>query len=283
MQYNIIRNLNNNVALAKDENNKDFIIFGKGIVYGKKMGEGVDEKDVVECYFLSRKDFSYFSEIMKTMDPMIVYVSDLIINEIKREIGGKFSANLLLMIADHINFAMERLQEGISMKSPLENEIRRLYSKEIEVAIKSLDIVEAELGIRLPVEEEAMIAMHIVNSHVGGEMLDDAVLVTTISNAIIDVINQDIGFSLNMKTPEMNRFLIHLRFFILKYAKNKFVDDKDEFEGLYNFLLIKNPQAAKCVQEISKYLNTNYQWRVTENDTIYLLMHVTRLLQMKEG
>lgn len=282
MAYTIVRNLNNNVALATDDNQKDFIIFGKGIVYGKKSGEKVNEEDVVECYFLSRKDFSYFSEIMKTMDPMIVYVTDLIIKEIKDTIGGTFSANLLLMIADHINFAIERLNEGIAMKSPLENEIRRLYDKEVEVAKKALDIVEQELGVRLPVEEEAMIAMHIVNSHVGGEMLDDAMMVTEISNTIVDVITQQTGRVLDMKSNDMSRLLIHLRFFILKYSKNELVND-GEFDGLYNFLITKNPESAQCVKVIVITLNEKYGWSVTENDMIYLMLHINRLLQKKEG
>lgn len=44
--YSIERNLNNHVALVKDEVQKDFIVFGRAIAYGKKTGQMISEADV---------------------------------------------------------------------------------------------------------------------------------------------------------------------------------------------------------------------------------------------
>ncbi|MEG0274908.1 MAG: CAT RNA binding domain-containing protein, partial [Longicatena sp.] len=145
--YTILKTLNNNVAQVKDENGKQLIIFGKGLAYGKKEGDVISDKLVIESYFLTKQDSAYFSDIVGNISSSIINVAEMIIEEARKTLKGKYNANLLLMISDHLNFALQRYEDGIIIGSPLEYEIKRLYQEEVKVGTKALEIIKRELDI----------------------------------------------------------------------------------------------------------------------------------------
>lgn len=277
--FTIKKNLNNNVALVSDREGKDFIIFGNGIAYGKKTTDKIPENEVKECYFLGRKDYAFFSELLETMSPDIIYVAELIVAHAQKEINGTYTTNLLLIIADHLNFAIERVKENIVIKSPLEYEIRRLYHKEMEIGRKALVIIKRELGVTLPPEEAPMFALHIVNSQVGGEAIQDAMLITEISNNILNIVNVHFQIVLDERSIDVGRFLIHLRYFIMKYLKNENMEQSPD-DDLYQYFSSRDRDKSKvqCVAKIMNYLEKKYMWNISENDQIYLMLHLHRLV-----
>jgi len=51
-----IKNFNNNVALVKDKNDKEWVVIGKGIGFGKKPGDLVDETKISRRFIAAEKD-----------------------------------------------------------------------------------------------------------------------------------------------------------------------------------------------------------------------------------
>lgn len=274
--YTILKTLNNNIAQVT-EDDKNFIVFGKGIAYGKKIGETISEKDVTQWYFLGKKDYAYFMDIIGDISPQIIYISELIIKEAKQSLKGKYTTNLLLMIADHLNFAIKRNKEGIVVGSPLEYEIRRLYQSETKVGERALAIVEEEIGICLPKEEVTMIALHLVNSQMGNHVMQDAMKITEITNNIFNIINFHYQIIIDETSTPATRLMIHLRYFILKYLNDE-PKKEEEYEGLYQFIVEKDVRAVQCLNKIMRYLSSKYGWNISENDQIYLLLHINRLI-----
>ncbi|MFV0395708.1 MAG: PRD domain-containing protein [Coprobacillaceae bacterium] len=274
--YTILKTLNNNIAQVTD-NDKNFIVFGKGIAYGKKIGDTILEEDITQWYFLGKKDYAYFMDVIGDISPEIIYISELIIKEAKQSLNGKYNANLLLMIADHLNFAVKRSKEGIVVGSPLEYEIRRLYQKEIIVGEKALEIIKKEIGVCLPKEEITMIALHLVNSQVGNHVMQDVMKITEITNNIFNIINFHYQTIIDETSTAATRFMIHLRYFILKYLDGE-QKIEEEYEGLYQFIIEKDARAVQCLNKIMKYLDSKHGWIVSENDQIYLLLHINRLI-----
>lgn len=284
MSYEITKVLNNHVVLATGDDQKNYVIFGTGIGYGKKINQALDETKITEVYFLSKADMAYFSDITADMSPNIIAIAEEIIIESKKLVTGKFNANLLLMLADHINFAIQRSNEGITIKSPLEYEIKRLYPTEMRIGKESLKLIRRKLGVILPKEEEAMIALHIVNSQVDSKAIQETMTITEISNKIITIINYHFQINLDMETTEMTRFLIHLRYFILKGIKGDTKKTTEpEYDGLYKFLVLQNPEVNSCISKIENYLKKEKNWEISENDQIYLMLHINRLIQDKKG
>ena len=178
-------------------------MFGKGLTFGKKPGAQLDESLVYDFYFINNRDYTQFSAMVESISPEVIDISEKIISEGKKMVDGEFNANLLLMIADHISFAIERYQKNMIITSPLQYEIKRLYHKEMEAGERALDIVENEMGIRLPKEEIAMIAMHFVNSQTSSKKMKDSILITQIINEIFNLINFHFQIILD-ETPTKN-------------------------------------------------------------------------------
>lgn len=275
--YLLKKALNNNVAHAVNENGIEFIVFGKGITLGKKTGAKLDDTLIYDFYFINNRDYTQFSTMIESISPEVIDVSEKIITEGKKVVDGEFNANLLLMIADHISFAIERNEKNMIVASPLQYEIKRLYHKEMTASKKALDIVEKELGVRLPKEEVAMVAMHFVNSQTNSKKMKDSILITQIINEIFNLINFHFQVILDETSNNASRFLVHLRYFVTKYIDDEAVDEDTE-ATLYDFLKGNHKNAYECAIKITKYLENQYGWTISINDRTYLILHINRLI-----
>ncbi|MDT2661690.1 PRD domain-containing protein [Enterococcus hulanensis] len=275
--YKLVKALNNNVARLKDDAENQYIAFGTGIAFQKKVGDTIAEGSIEECYFLGEKDFSQYSDMLESIDPKIIYTSKKIIDYVKKELNADFTTSLFFMLADHIKFSIERFNKNIVFKNPLHYEINRLYPKELKAGIKSLDIILEELDIPFPIEEATMLAMHFVNSQIGTETMQDVVKITSITNDILNIISYHFQIVLDENSVNMNRFLIHLRYFILKHLHESASKDTT-FSDIFNVLKNNYPESMKCIKKIDNYLKKMYDWNISENDKIYLALHVNKLI-----
>ena len=67
-------------------------------------------------------------------------------------------------LADHLNFAIERMDKGMIFSTPISNELRDLYPVEVKIAKYTLGLMKKRRNIDLPEEEMYAIAMNIINS-----------------------------------------------------------------------------------------------------------------------
>lgn len=70
---------------------------------------------------------------------------------------------MFFLLADHIDFAIQRMQKHINLQLPLFYEVKHLYPQEAELARVALEIIQKDLGVKLPKEEQAAITLHFVN------------------------------------------------------------------------------------------------------------------------
>ena len=80
------------------------------------------------------------------------------------ELGNQLNPNLPFTLADHVQFAVERLKSGVDLTMPIAYDIRHLYPKETEMADAALQILHDKAGLDLPANEAVNIAMHFINA-----------------------------------------------------------------------------------------------------------------------
>ena len=73
---------------------------------------------------------------------------------------------MYVTLTDHINSAVERYQNGISLKNMMRHEIRKFYPQEYRIGCQAIEWIEKKTGIDLGEDEAAFIAMHIVSSEI---------------------------------------------------------------------------------------------------------------------
>ncbi|MNW67434.1 transcriptional antiterminator BglG [compost metagenome] len=52
---------------------------------------------------------------------------------------------------------------------------------------------------------------------------------------------------------------------------------KDENESLYTMVKEKFPKELACVEKIADFLKTNYGWTCSDDEKLYLILHIQRL------
>lgn len=63
----IIKVINNNVISSEDDKGKEIIVMGKGIGFGKKAGEEIDETKIEKVFSLPDESTSQFMQVVKDM------------------------------------------------------------------------------------------------------------------------------------------------------------------------------------------------------------------------
>ena len=127
--------INNNVALAQDAKGREMIVFGKGIGFPAMPYELTDLSVVQRTFY--DVDEKYF-DLLRDVPQEIFLAADDIAESAREELNCPLNPNLTYVLADHLNFAIQRCREGIALRTPLAYDIRHLYPQEYELAHTAL-------------------------------------------------------------------------------------------------------------------------------------------------
>lgn len=157
-------------------------------------------------------------------------------------------------------------------------EIKKFYPDEFEVGLKSLELIEEELKIKLPESEAGNIALHLINSQVNSsyKQVEDVAKQTRMINDILNIVRYTYNIKLDEKSLSYDRFITHLRFFFkrLNEKNNKAeenLEDKDDF--LLKQVKDKYKDAYKCMLKIEDYLERE----LDDEEKLYLTVHIQRI------
>jgi beta-glucoside operon transcriptional antiterminator len=276
--------LNNNVAIATDVLGKECIVTGRGIVFAKRIGDKINEQGIEKIFVLKEKGITEkVSRIIENIPFDHLKVCDEIINMAKRELPD-LGEKIYLTLIDHISYAIDRHKENLDLVSSVKWELREFYPNEYHLGERMLDIIDKRLHIRLPEDEAAFIAFHLVNArnHVNINLEESLQLVTKILEIIR---NTDIDYDEN--AVSYGRLLIHLKFFsrrvigsnILGMDKAKSVLKSGR--DLLRDLEIGYPRENSCVKKICSFIEESYKYHVKDEEKAYLLIHLHGLIKEK--
>ena len=105
-----------------------------------------------------------FGLMLASIAPEHVALVDRVLAPVWAELRREPSSTTVLALADHLSFAIKRVQRGIEGVFPLRAELAHLYPRELYWGEQIVAAVNAELDVELPPEEDIPIAMHLVNA-----------------------------------------------------------------------------------------------------------------------
>ena len=115
--YRIKKVLNHNTVIAiSQDDNQECLIMGKGIGFGKKTSERIDTRSEDRVY--SMKEYTERGSakaIIKSVPPEFLEITNEVLNEAEK-IFGKIDRNVLFPLADHIAFAVQRIQNRSAIR-----------------------------------------------------------------------------------------------------------------------------------------------------------------------
>lgn len=274
----IIKVLNTSVVLAKTDDGKEIIVMGKAIGFKNKPGSLIQESDIQKIYVLEDQSTSNdLAELMRETPEEFLIMTDEIISYAKRRLSTHLNEHLYISLTDHLFMATKRFKENLTIQNRLLWEVKKFYPEEFSIGLHALELIEKQLGIQLPEEEAANIAFHLVNAQQTKDNLNQIVMMTNMVKDILNIIKMHYKIDIPTDTINYSRFLTHLQFFVQRLLENKMLET--DGHDLIVQIMRKYPEEVKCVEKIEKYIKTNVDYTISNDEKMYLIIHVNRVVQ----
>ena len=136
--------------------------------------------------------------------------------------------------------------------------------------------MKEEADIILPESEAVNVALHLINSEKGNnnatKVLRDARIVSEVDR----IIEETMGVQLDRNSYEYSRYVKHLMYLLQRF-------ESDEESEVKNGMMLKTlareyPVIYDCALKITNYFKGTWRWNCSQDETLYLMLHINRLL-----
>ncbi len=270
--------LNNNAIVSLDARGAEIVAMGRGLGFQRKVGDSVDDGAVEKIFRLESGEVAArFQEVVAAIPIESFIMTERIIDFAKREFKMRLSDGIFVSLPDHIHTALERYRSGMVLKNPILLDIRRCFRDEYLVGEKAVEIVAEETGVRFAPDEAGFIAMHFVNAGLGGESRDSESLIQDI-DGITSIVRDWVGGA-DEDSMSWYRFVTHVRFFVERLSLS--ADYPSGNFELYEIVKARYPTSFAGAARVAEYVLGRYAHEVSEEEMVYLTMHIERLAARK--
>lgn len=278
----ILKKLNNNFALALDEAGNEVVVYGLGVGFPKTPYNLEDESKIDQIFQSNSNDF--LSALRTIPEDLLSLMADFV-QEVAERLGCRLNPNLVVTLADHIQFSLERSLEGIELDMPLASDIEAIYPEEYALGCHCAELVQSRTGIALPTSDPALIAMHLVNAQIidrsDVEFRLSAVHVAKVIDHISMMIEDRLDISIDHSSHNFSRFAKHIRYLIKRCEHVSQVSDAAclNTSDLYQHIAHDFVREHQCAREVCDYLSGEFGWKLGDDEVFYLMMYIMRFLQ----
>lgn len=270
----IIRKINNSAAVALDSRGREMIVIGKGIGFPKVPYELTNMSQVDRTFY--DVEPRYY-EMLSALPQEILLASADISEDAQVILNTTLNPNLPLTLADHLNFAVERLRQGLNLTIPIAYDIRYLYPKEFELGEKALDTLASYVGVSLPMSEAVSIAMHLINAESENSDMHALVNILRILDHIDSIVEKEMNITLDRESYNYYRFSMHIRYLIQRLMAS--AQSETGNNSMVKSLAREHPKTYMCAKKVTAYLQTAGGWCCNDEEILYLMLHINRVCQ----
>lgn len=267
--------INNNIIQARDNNGVELVVMGRGIGFGKGPGSEINSAAVEKIFRLDKMDDKeHFKELLASLPLEHIRLANEIISYARESLKIMLNQNVYLTLTDHISFAIDRYRAGMSFSNLLSDEVRLFYPVEYSVGRYALELIEERTGYRLPEDEAASVALHIVNGETN-LVMGTAFKMIKMMREMMEFVERHIAIPEGRDYPK-DRLISDL-----KQLANRLVSEEPmnghKDEALYRFVEENYMEEYRIINELDDYIKTVYQCCMTEEEKIYLTLNIKRM------
>ncbi|WP_213951043.1 sigma-54-dependent transcriptional regulator [Tepidanaerobacter syntrophicus] len=173
-------------------------------IWEKSLQEGLSEEETREKlskeanYYLDNFFYKIKSKnsdinreaLTKIVNPEIIECVESVLNEIKSEFGDYLSQRLIFGIALHVNTLLERLKIGTFVCHPDKENVAVKYPEEYSLAKRMKILLEEKIGVEIPEDEIAYLALFLYAAKMGKNSNNIGVLVIAHGSAAASTMAQ---------------------------------------------------------------------------------------------
>jgi beta-glucoside operon transcriptional antiterminator len=273
--YKITKLINNNIVCSTDAEGNEVILRGLGIGFHKKVNDSIEDERVEKIYKMTNQATSNkLQELLAEIPIEYIAVCTEIIEYATKKLNKKLNDNIYITLTDHISFAITRKGKKLEYRNVLLTEIKTFYETEYEIGVQALEIIKEKLGVELSYDEAGFIALHVVNAELDTNM-GNMVKITELIQMIMELIRDYYDKDIDEDSFDYKRFVTHLKFFGQRLFTNKVAEENDE--EFRHLVKDRYPVDYQCAEKIGKLVLEKYNKKVTEEELMFLTIHLRRL------
>ena len=270
------------IFAVSSENGKEQIAMGKGLRFSYKVGERLRETDVEKIYMLKdEKNTQDYIRLLQDVPASYAEVIQDAVQMVTCKMASRLNEQIFVTLSDHLIYALERYKKGIVLQNRMLWEIQKFYPKEYLLGSEVLSYLNQELNVNLPEEEAGNIAFHIVNAQIDATEnkigMQNGMLMVKMLKDLFQIVQLYYQWEIDEESINYSRFVIHMQFFLQRLLEDKMLENADAW--IYHSVVQQEKKAAGCVEQIRKYIRNLLQKEITEEERVYLIVHISRIKQ----
>ena len=146
--------------------------------------------------------------------------------------------------------------------------------------MQRLSILKNILGITLPVDEAAFIALHFITSEYDTKM-DVTFDIPKLIDDIVAILELEFEIQIDKASIHYERFITHLKFFAARVLQAKQIPEEGDF--LFRSMIRdKYKESYECAKKIKQQIEEAYGIEISEEEVVYLTVHIKRITMKNE-
>ena len=272
------KTINNNIVSCLDDDGREVIAMGRGLGFQCKPGSPVRPELIEKVFHLEGpQQLDRFKDLVRRLPAQHLHLCTRIVDYASAFLGVPLRESIYLTLTDHLSFAIQRQAEdgdSAATLNTLEYEVRTFYPQHYAAGRHALTMIQEELGISLPEEEAASIALHLINA----ERSTSPKIVlrgTQLLHDLLDYLSRHPRLNCHPGDPYYDELAVLLKFLVQRCLSKSFPETSD-------MLLVR--QAAQCspgtfaiAQEILTRLETVCGYPLPQEEAAYLALHLRRV------
>ncbi|MGN1196104.1 MAG: PRD domain-containing protein [Acetatifactor sp.] len=269
--YRISKVLNHNTVIAiEGDSNKEYLIMGKGLGFGKKVAERFETGPEMVVYSLQEeKQGRDMREMAKSISPLFMEIAGMLLDEAVKAFG-KVDRNILFPMAEHIEFAVKRISSGESISNPLTDDIRVLFHTEYKIAEKIRPIIHEQYQIEVTDDEIGYVTLHI-HSAIEDTEVSASMQAAGCVRECISMIEKETGAPIKITSLSYNRLMNHIRYMLARALSGEKIK-----LNMNDYMEQKFPKAFEMSKYICGQMGKSLNCEIDETEIGYLAMHIER-------
>jgi len=271
----ILRVLNNNVVLARDEIGREAILTGRGLGFQRKRGQDVDAS-LISRRYIPADNAQSVAEVIAGIPLERLALIERVFRKAARGLNTDVPSSTLIAVVDHINQAMERVRQGLAMDYPLRAEVAHLHPEELQLAEAMVEEINAAQEVQLPGGEAVALALHLFTAAIGAPSAQAASEQSRLIGQVMGLLEKSFGEAFDADSVNAARFAVHLRYFLVRARTAVQIEDGTS-SLVAEALRTSDPDAYRVARRIRDLLEIRLNTIVTDDETAYLALHIARL------
>lgn len=270
--FRVKKALNHNtlIVIGMDDN-QEYLLIGKGIGFGKKVSERLEAPEGCTVYSLHEyTERGSASELVKSIDPVFLEIAEQVLKEAEK-VFGKLDWSILFPMADHIAFAVKRIQNQEQISNPLTSDIQALFHMEYKTAECIRPILKERLSVEIDEHEIGYIALHI-HSAIEDENVALSMQIARTVRECIQLVEDETGETIDVMSLSYNRLMNHVRYMVARAIRGEKLK-----LNMNDYMSVKFPDAFRLASIVCEHLERYLKQPLDEVEIGYLAMHIQRV------